>query len=261
MAEEIGVLILHGVGIQKKGYSKSLEAGVNKLLENNGYKKEQIKYQEILYADIFDDQSEKRGKYLINTSAWWQVVTRSIRRLLIYVLSDAVSYRARYKRVHNRISENISELQNKMPNSTPVIVVAHSMGAIAISDYIYDLQNPKRGDIPLIEIKNLKSIITFGCNIPLFEMGHEKTVSISRPESDANEKDFFWTNFYSPFDVLGYRIERYYTEKPDFPIKDIKVFAGGVFTKWNLISHIGYWTHNEVHKVISKAIEKHIHIS
>lgn len=256
MNKIIGVLILHGVGIQKAGYSTSLQNGVNESLETAGYNQEQVAYREVLYSNIFDEQQKERSKYLINTSGKFQFITRAIRKLLIFVLSDAVSYRAQYKRVHARISENIITLQSALPESAPVIIVAHSMGVIAISDYIYDLQKKKYSEEKFSEINNLKSMITFGCNIPLFEMGHENPVSIKRPESDADKKEFFWLNFYSPFDVLGYRISKYYSTQPEFPINDEKVYAGGFFSKWNLLSHAAYWKNGKVNKFISDTIIK-----
>jgi len=258
MDKKVGVLILHGVGIQKAGYSASLQAGVNELLERVGLAQDQIAYQEVLYSDIFGEQQKERSEYLINTSGRFQFISRMIRKLLIFVLSDAVSYRARYKRVHKRISENIITLQSQLRDSAPVIIVAHSMGIIAISDYIYDLQKKKHSEENYSEINNLKAMITFGCNIPLFEMGHLTPISIKRPDSDADKKEFFWKNFYSPFDVLGYRISRYYSNEPEFPINDEKVYAGGIFSMWNLMSHGAYWDDNTVNEFISKAVAKHL---
>ena len=258
MDKKVGVLILHGVGIQEAGYSESLQQGVNDSLERAGLALDQIAYQEVLYSDIFGEQQKERSEYLINTSGHFQFISRMIRKLLIFVLSDAVSYRARYKRVHERISENIIALQNSLRDSAPVIIVAHSMGIIAVSDYIYDLQKKIHLDEKYSEINNLKAMITFGCNIPLFEMGHLKPISIKRPESDADKKEFFWMSFYSPFDVLGYRISRYYSNQPEFPINDEKVYAGGIFSMWNLFSHGAYWEDSTVNEFISETVDKYL---
>ena len=106
MDKKVGVLILHGIGIQEKEYSIPMQNKINNLLKGADYDHEQVAYQEVLYSKVFDDQQEKRSKYLINTSAKFQLISRFIRWLLIFILSDAVSYRARYKRVHKHISEN-----------------------------------------------------------------------------------------------------------------------------------------------------------
>ena len=258
MGKPIGVLIIHGVGIQKRNYSERIKRGVVRELRKQGCDSTQVVFQEVLYTCIFDDQQKVRSNYLINTSVWYQFLTRIVRWSLIHILSDAVSYRGQYKRVHEIISDNINELQAKLVKNRPIVVVAHSMGVMAISDYIYDQQNDKCPEMQLEKINNLKALVTFGCNIPLFEMGHKETVCIKRPKSDDQEKEFFWCNFYSPFDVLGYRIEKYYTIKPEptFKIEDKLIFAGGIFSKWNTACHMGYWAHPNIHACVSNIITK-----
>ncbi len=260
MDKKVGILILHGVGVQDKGYSIPMQKGIQTVLSEIGADAEQIKFKEVVYSDIFDVNQKERSEYMVNTSSKFQLITRGIRKLLVFVFSDAVSYRACYKKVHKRLSENIKGLQKELEEGAPVIVVAHSMGVIAISDYIYDQQENIHSKLNLEKITNLKALISFGCNIPLFEMGYEETVCIKRPRTDEDDNDFFWTNFYSPFDVLGYRVKEYYTKRPspDFPIKDVKVFPGGVLKAWNLLSHTAYWTHVGIHKLIGETIKKYL---
>jgi len=127
------------------------------------------------------------------------------------------------------------------------------MGVMAMSDYLYDQQINSDSVSSFAKINDLRALITFGCNIPLFEMGHDNPKSIMSPSSD---NDFYWKNFYSPFDVLGYRIADYYTirPEPDFEITDTKVYSGGMFTKWNIGSHTGYWNHKTIIKTIKSAV-------
>lgn len=252
MTNKVGILILHGVGTQKTDYSREFKQKISEGLNENASR---VDYQEVLYSDIFDENSRQRSDYLINTSSKFQVVTRFIRWLLIYVLSDAVSYRSKYKEVHQRISENIKALQNRLPAGSPVIIVAHSMGLMAISDYLYDQQEDKYPELMLEAFDDLSALISFGCNIPLFEMGHDAPKCIKRPASDINNR-FFWKNFYSPFDVLGYRIADYYLirQEPGFDITDDKVYSGGFFTTWNIGSHTGYWKHKKIIKTIISTV-------
>lgn len=257
---KVGILILHGIGIQKEGYSKELQDHVKGLLKEKGHDPDEVALQEVLYSDVFGVQQEERCKYLIRTSHPYQLVSRLIRWVLIHILSDAISYRSHYKKVHQIISDDIERLQDKLQESAPVVVVAHSMGITAISDYIYDQENDLYPGLDLKEFKNLKSFITFGCNIPLFEMGHIETTCIKRPSTDVHDEDFSWHNFYSPFDVLGYRVENYYTTRPepDFTIHDKQVYAGGIFTKWNLFCHTRYWTNENVNRRIYESISKYL---
>lgn len=258
MYKQLGVLIVHGIGIQEKGYSDPLQKSVDQLIDKSGLIANQVTFKEVLYADVFDVQAKKRGGYLINTSYWIQLITRAVRWLLIFIFGDAISYRAQYKAVHQQISLGLEELQNKLPAETPIIIVAHSMGAIAMSDYIYDLQEDKFPELKLTKIANLKALITLGCNIPLFQMGYTETLCIRRPESDTQNQDFYWQNFYSPFDALGYRMAKYYTIRPSlqFPLLDSKVYVGNLLTIWNVFSHIGYWSNGKIQKHLARTIIK-----
>ena len=258
MGKKVGVLILHGVGVQKAGYSDHLQNGIKAKLKTLQVNLTDIEFNEVRYSDVFDHNQKERSNYLKNTSSAWQQITRGIRKLLIFVLSDAVSYRAQYKKVHQRISNHIHALKDQLEPHAPIVIAAHSMGAMAISDYLYDEQENKFPELNLAKISNLKALISFGCNIPLFEMGHDETVCIKRPESDKVAQQFFWTNFYSPFDVLGYRISKYYKRRPQpaFDIEDIKIFPGGLFRFWNIGSHTSYWWHDDIHSLLGKTIKK-----
>ncbi len=195
MKKKVGVIFIHGVGIQKEDYSISMQKGIKSELRKIGVDAEHVNFKEIVYSDIFDNNQKERSEYMVNTSSSFQVVSRGIRKLLVFIFSDAVSYRACYKKVHERLSENIKDLQESLEEGAPVIVAAHSMGVIAMSDYIYDQQKKIYIELNLEKIANLKALISFGCNIPLFEMGYEETVCIKRPDTDINDKDFFLDEF------------------------------------------------------------------
>jgi len=79
MDKPIGVLILHGVGMQKRNYSERIKQGVVRELQKQGCDSDQVVFQEVLYTCIFDDQQQVRSDYLINTSARYQFFTRFVR--------------------------------------------------------------------------------------------------------------------------------------------------------------------------------------
>ncbi len=257
MSNKVGVLILHGIGMQKKDYSIKLQQGIEEKLSSSG---KQVVFREVLYAPIFDDYARKRCQYLVDTSFKWQFLLRGLRRLLIYVFADALSYKDKdgYNAVHKYLSDEIAALKKQLDPDSPVIVAAHSMGAMLISDYVYDEQKGiNHTGVKKTEIeKSLRAFITFGCNIPVFEMGHKKTICIEKPNTR-----FKWLNFFSPFDALGYRIGGYYEEEykhfgklPTF-ITDYRIFPGGLLTFWNIFSHLGYWGNEKIHSAIAQVCE------
>ena len=251
---KIGVLILHGMGRQKAGYADGLIDDLKRRLGATNIDPEEVKFEAVLYAPVFEDIQRRRAPKMQRASHRWQIFSRLARKLLIFIFSDATSYRGTYVKVHKEVSMALGQLQNQIEDGAPIIVAAHSMGAIVISDYIYDRQQGIHQDSGFTGFKNLRALVTFGCNIPFFEMGHVETVPIDNPAAGKGPPDFVWTNLYSPFDILGYPIDDYYDKAPDFVIHDIRFYAGGVLTFWNWFSHNAYWKAGRVHKEIVDVI-------
>ena len=140
MNKQVGILILHGIGVQKVGYSDSLIAGVKAKFQPD--EAEKIVFKEVLYADIFDKYQQERESYLLTSSYGWQLFTRLIRKVLIFVFSDATSYKDKsaYQEIQDRLSQSIYALQAELPGGAPIIIAAHSLGVMVVSDYLYDGQ-------------------------------------------------------------------------------------------------------------------------
>ena len=73
---------------------------------------------------------------------------RSTREFLVHNVGDALAYSNRGKKnklgnaydlIHNTVSEGVESLQEKLePHShSPIVIIAHSMGATIMSDYIW----------------------------------------------------------------------------------------------------------------------------
>ena len=251
---EVGVLILHGMGVQKSDYAEGFIGALRKQLEKSEEPSIKVVFNAVHYAPVYDQIQQRRAPELKRASLWWQPIGRLARWLILYVISDALSYKGSYTDVHVKVSEALEELQNELEDGAPIIVVAHSLGCMVVSDYIYDRQQKIHQGSNFIEFENLRALITFGCNIPLFEMGHEITVPIENPTAGKEPPKFVWTNFYSPFDVLGYPLGKYYDQAPNFEIRDILFYAGGVLRFWNWFSHNAYWKAGRVHNEIITAI-------
>jgi hypothetical protein len=269
MSNKVGILILHGIGNQERDYSINLQQEIESAVKlNSDSSNKEVIFQEVLYSQEFD-YVDNREADLLNSSYKWQYLTRFMRWVLIYVLGDASSYKDKtaYCNVHQIVFNEINLLKAKLESDSPIIVVAHSLGVRVISDYIYDEQHrindPALAKLANLHnqtkvVDNLRAIVSFGCNIPLFETGQTKTVSIKRP----NDK-FEWLNFFSPFDPLGYKMANYYMEEfgnpgntPKF-ITDTRVILLGLvnfWSFWNLFSHNGYWECKKISIAISKII-------
>jgi hypothetical protein len=148
------------------------------------------------------------------------------------------------------------------------VVIAHSLGAYIISNYIWDRQNKDPegyGTTDFEAMKTLAGIVTFGCNIPLFMLAFDEIQCIAFPPSGLS--DFFlganpqdvasaarWLNFYDPDDVLGYPLANLSPSYEDSVIEDIAINAGGILYSWNPLSHSHYWTDNNMTKPVAEML-------
>src|SRR5262249_9289559 len=122
---------------------------------------------------------------------------------------------ATYHAVHSVIRNDIRVLAQEAGDDCPLIVMAHSLGGIMITDYIWDIQNPNnkkhvklKGLSDFEKFKTLAGVITFGSNIPLFTFAYKPAKPIQFPHGRyRKDPRCKWLNFYDPNDVLGFPLK------------------------------------------------------
>ena len=90
-----------------------------------------------------------------------------------------------------------------------------------------------------IGLKSLINLVTTGCNIPLFISGISDRQCFNKPNDQ-----FKWDNYYDPDDVLGWPLRQ--LSNSFNIVKDHDINAGGLFTSWNPLSHLKYWSDKDV---------------
>ena len=271
MAENIAILIIHGMGAQNTDFAEPTMKKINALV--NG--KKNIIWQPINWADITQPRQQQFMDDIINAKEN-HISCRQLRKFVISSLGDATAYQqvkgsgtSTYDNINNRVRDEINNLFRRelKGNPCPLVVMAHSLGGHIMSSYIWDIQNRQReptGDNDFENMRYLAGMITFGCNIPLFTFAHnpKKLKPIKFPGSKLSEliddQNAAWLNFYDAHDVLGYPLKQVY---PDLePLRDIHINAGNFFTgwltSWNPLSHRNYWTDKGMLKQVADFIVK-----
>ena len=64
-----------------------------------------------------------------------------------------------------------------------------------------------------------------------------------------------WLNYYDPDDILGYPLKSINEPYDNTVSEDIPINVGGLFSSWNPLSHIEYWTDDDFTKPVSKFIK------
>lgn len=261
--KNIALVTLHGMGKTNPTYYEELEKNLRYELGDTW---EQVSFHPVLYAPILQEFQDKLWDK-INDEPANQIRAKILRRFLLDGLSDAASlensagrnprqYIAVQQLIYQALEEayvNLSYSQHKK-----VIVVAHSLGAQVISNYLWDAQHDlqifkhQQEDDPLkaefVKLRHCGKLITTGCNIPLFVGGLDDLTCFKRPNSS-----FEWHNYYAADDILGWPLAQLSPSYANI-IWDHPIHVGNLLTSWNPLSHNGYWRSPSVYKPIVNMI-------
>jgi hypothetical protein len=262
-ADKIGLLVIHGMGDQTPGFSNDLRAEVAGRL---AAKKTRFVWQEVYWADALEPREtdlwaamksakEPDGSEI---SLDWQ----KVRGFVVHNFGDALAYHrstkpgSTYADIHRIVSREIGTLKAALPKpDSPIVVLAHSLGAHIMSNYIWDHQPPGAVNDGLESLPTLAAMITFGCNIPLFSLDFDQATPIDLPAGGVTKPAVVsaskWLNFLDRDDVLGWPLRPLYEQntagftpaqlKTVERIEEHEIDVGGLLTSWNPAAHASYW--------------------
>lgn len=282
-AERIGVIVIHGVGHKHSArpvntaeltFSTDMARRVRRKL---GARATQMAWREVVWSDIlqhrqqtfFDDIRDKTSE-------------DAPRAFVMSALSEAAAYRktadgsaAIYEQIHARVEMAMRDLQADIGPDGPVLILAHSLGAHIISNYIYDAQKfaarTGRGRFgsPLQDMRTVAGLMTFGCNIPVFLFAHTQAdiLPIAFPGADLPAEDqirTWWQNFYDKQDILAYPMgpaaPSYAQMVTDRQLRDVPIHLGRPATQgWDPLTHGSYWDDAELITPVVHYIDKMLH--
>ena len=277
MSGKIGVLIIHGMGSQQPGFSDGLS---DELRHRLGQLESRFEWKEIFWAKALKKREDKLWKWMQKAkNEKKQAIDLDwipIREFVVHNFGDAIAYHrdlqeseSAYSLVHQIIAKAVGELDKKLNDpQAPIIVLAHSLGAHMMSNYIWDQQHGP--DPSFTPIPNLLAMITFGCNIPLFSLAFPVAKPISVPGKGIKKASLVkvskWHNFLDPDDVLGWPLKPLYKKnlaqltpeqkKTVRRIVDHDINVGSLMTSWNPAAHADYWTDNDFTKPVTQYLRQ-----
>ncbi len=265
MAPEIGILVIHGIGIQNKNFAAGLIDEMNGRLKNLGVSPGTVVWESAFWADLLTPKEEELWKKM---STGYDLDWVTVRKFIINVLADALAYQRdpgevedMYRRIHTRVREHLAQLRKSLDNlDKPLVIIAHSLGSVVVSNYIWDEQRKNKyciGRDPFERMETLASLVTFGSSIPLFTLALPDPKSIEFPPAQLPEnlkKAARWLNFFDLDDVLGYPLKPLSQSYGESVSKDVEINSGSLFASWNPISHTEYWTDDDFTKSVAELI-------
>jgi hypothetical protein len=272
MPQDVGVVIIHGMGSQKEDFAVEMVKHLKAEVEKHRQNPDRIAFQAIWWAPILDDKERRLMTAMLSHTRldWIQLRTFVLNNLAdsvayhkSYAIPDAQNERPVYTQITQAVAMEMNELAQKVRPTSPLVVIAHSLGCHIMSNYIWDTQTrgSERKHVidpgsPFENCETLTAIKTFGCNIPLFLLSNEniepihfpgKNVGLAFPGQPAGKIESVaqWTNFFDRDDVLGWPLAPL---SPAYGkvVKDVQVNVGNWFSSATPLSHDRYWTDNNV---------------
>lgn len=249
---KVAVISIHGIGSQSvnfaEPFNERLVKAVSKIDKNievrcfNGWWQSAVEQQELKHTLNLKNLSWKKA-----------------RRTMITYIGDAIAYQptdgaSSYGKIHERIDDVFADAYDFVGEEGSVVVVAHSLGSIIVSNYIWDVQNPSSSGNRIFKaslegskaVDKIKEFMTFGCPLLLY--------SIKYQDGGSPIKVAKWTNVYTPSDVVGYPLKNI-NEKYNTPsITDVPMNVGSLWSRFTPLSHGNYMDDKGIVNLVAKHI-------
>jgi len=269
MAGKLGVMIIHGMGDTPKDFADKLIAHLSKRL---GEHAEQVVFLPCYWSPLLQKYQDQTWRRLLKGSC---MDAKPLRKFIVGALGDPASYLAGYFKggqpayddIHEKVRFTLGKLERTLRSKLPVplMVLAHSLGSIIMSNYIWDEQTGKGISKTSFErTETLTSFITYGSNIPLFLPPRSDIECIRFPLKSLPKeykKSAQWVNVYDPDDVLGYPLDTIWTKRNGTKIKDVTINAGVWPLSETPLSHTFYNDDGDFHKIVVEQITNILSLS
>lgn len=265
-----GVLVVHGIGEQsEQEFGVTFIAEMRQRLAERGVDAGEVAFGRGYWADLLNDRERA---LLAQMAAGGPLHYRALRDFVVNFLGDAVAYRRGtadrqnlYYSIHARLLAEVRALRAQLGDvDAPLVIVAHSLGSVIASDFIWDAQHPENGwgvapetvdGTDFARMRTLAGLITFGSPISLFTLALSKVLAIAPPRASpalapAVRAVARWANYYDADDVLGWPLRTLAAGSPlgadewayaDAVDADHAINVGGALVSWNPLSHTAYW--------------------
>jgi hypothetical protein len=201
---------------------------------------------------------------------------KSLRRFMVDFAADAIAYqpapsdRTTYDAVHRLVAGRLARLAERAGARAPLCVIAHSLGTVIASNYLYDLMKEENSFMcpsvrailngtPLERGETLALFYSMGSPIALWSLRFPRfgePIRLPRTALSSHHPSLepAWINVYDPDDVIGYPLQALNSAYRAAVTEDRPVDVGNIFTRWNPLSHVGYWNSGAVADGIAESL-------
>lgn len=283
MSKKVGVAVLHGIGRQGPDFADGLTAELTRFFAAELAMDVSTACEQLIIAPVHWDgvlrplQSDLWRRVRQGGKLDWE----TFRHLLIDFAGDAIAYqpaptgRKIYTEVHETIADVLSLLAEKAGEEAPLCIIAHSLGSVIASNYLYDLQVDSRkqlmpgtvrdkiGTTPLERGETLTLLYTLGSPLAIWSLRyHDFGLPIDLPSPKLADvhpalvREVEWLNFYDKDDVIGFPLKKLNERYEEVVTADVEVHVENLLTSWNPLSHTAYWRDKSVTKPIATGLAR-----
>ncbi|MBI4726139.1 hypothetical protein HY768_02755 [candidate division TA06 bacterium] len=276
---KIAIAVIHGIGEQKPDFADEMTIGLREQFVKQDKKRlsgAELCIKPVYWAPLLQKAEDNLWRAMLKGGTLDFI---SLRRFMINFAADAIAYqpagsdREVYDQVHGVFAQSLRGLAEEAGEKAPLCIIAHSLGTVIASNYIYDLQAaPKKklipetvksvaGATPIEKGETLCLFYTLGSPIAIWSLRYaDFGVPVAAPDprlakhypNIAGE----WVNFYDRDDVIGYPLKNLNSLYNRAVKQDVEINAGGFLSSWNPLSHLGYLTDGDALKPMAQGLYK-----
>lgn len=274
MAQKIAVAIVHGIGKQDPTFAQKITDALN--VRCRDVCGEDVVIESVHWAPVLQAEEDELQ---LRLEQGGRMNFPRLRGFAIDFVADALAYqpapddRSAYDGIHRVFAQAIHRLVEQTGPTAPLCIIAHSLGSIIASNYIYDLQiEPFRpiisgivkeciGDTPIERGETLALLYTLGSPIALWSLRYRnfgKPIQVPASQLPQYYPDLRgeWVNFYDRDDVVGFPIKTLNEKYREVVTEDREVNSGRMLADLTPLSHIGYWTDRDIVGPIADALNR-----
>jgi hypothetical protein len=269
MTQKVAVAIVHGIGTQGPDFYRNMGDELKKRCRS--VCGDDIVTEPVYWARVLQDTEDVLWQRMVGDE---RLDYGKIRRLMIDLVADAMAYqptthdRKAYDGIHAEFAKSLSHLAEDAGEKAPLCIIAHSLGTVIASNFIYDLQNPhnipdtvkvKMKGTPLDRGETLTLFYTMGSPLALWSLRFRdfgQPVTVPSPQLTQHYPGLKgeWVNYYDRDDVIAFPLKVLNDAYQQAVTADTEVNVGGLLSSWNPLAHMGYWTDRDILDPISRAI-------
>ncbi len=186
-----------------------------------------------------------------------------LRQFMLHFAASAAAYQDRgrqseiYWDVHSAFVDALARLRERAGPSAALCVVAHGLGCVMASNFLWDLQHARgrANDSPLERGETLALLTTMGSPQSLWGLGYPdfgEPIAFPAPALDRHYPRVWtqWQNLFDKDDVLAFPLQTL-NDRYARVVLDREVNVGGFLTGNTPASHAFYWADAAVARLVA----------